>query len=91
MDDFHPSRNGAVASGALDPGSHLAGHQFDLPSLVAQRPKVDALASRRGVVGEKSRAVLSRADAKLASKLVGARSLSGAFRVSLTWESGTLV
>jgi hypothetical protein len=59
-----------VSSGALDPGSHLARHQPDLPSLVAQRPKVDALASRRGVGGEKSRAVLSRADAKLASKLV---------------------
>ena len=59
------------ASGALDPGSHLARNQLDLPSLVAQRPKVDALASRRGVVGEKSRAVLSRADAELTTKLVG--------------------
>src|SRR5829696_8739487 len=58
-------------SGRLDPRNHLAPHQLDLPSLVAQRPKVDALASRRGVVGEKSRAVLGGPDAKLASKLVG--------------------
>ena len=59
------------ASGALDPGSHIARQQLDLPSLVAQRPEVDALASRAGVVGEQRRAVLSGADAELGSKLVG--------------------
>src|SRR5439155_20810388 len=36
-----------------------------------KRPKVDAVASGRGIGGEKSRTVLSRADAELASKLVG--------------------
>ena len=47
------SKRRSLLSGALDPRSHLARHQLDLPSLVAQRPEVDALASRRGVAGEK--------------------------------------
>ena len=57
-------------AGRLDAGTHLARDRLDLPALVAQRPQVDALASRRGVLREESRAVRSRADAEPASQLV---------------------
>ena len=53
----------------LDPRNHLARHQLDLSSLVAQGPQVDALASRAGVARQEGGAVFGGADADLLTKL----------------------
>ena len=50
---------------SLDQRRDVACHELDLPSLVAQRPEVDALASRVRLAGEDGGAVLRGADAEL--------------------------
>ena len=55
---------------SLDQRRDVACHELDLPSLVAQRPQVDALAPRRRVPREKLCAVFRGSDADLTPEVV---------------------
>ena len=62
---------GHVCATEAEPRRHLARDQLELARLVAERPQVDAPAPGLGVAREELGAVLARADADLATELVG--------------------